>query len=77
MCGLLVLVDPSLFDPGSHFLHLRVIGSQLSAAHRALADDGTPLPLLNGVVLVVAAIGAAGGRPHPGDLGARAVRAHR
>ena len=60
VCGLLVLVDPSLFDPGSHFLHLRVIGSQLSAAHRALADDGTPLPLLNGVVLVVAAIGAAG-----------------
>jgi transglutaminase-like putative cysteine protease len=59
VCVLLVLVDPSLFDPGSHFLHLRVIGSQLSAAHRALADDGTPLPLLNGVVLVVAAIGAA------------------
>ncbi|MGO8860261.1 MAG: DUF3488 and DUF4129 domain-containing transglutaminase family protein [Acidimicrobiales bacterium] len=58
--GLLVLVDPALFHPGSpYFLHLRLIGGQLGDAHRALAADGTPLPLLNGVVLVVAAIGAA------------------
>ncbi len=60
VCGLLVLVDPALFHPGSpYFLHLRLIGGQLGDAHRALAADGTPLPLLNGVVLVVAAIGAA------------------
>jgi transglutaminase-like putative cysteine protease len=60
VCGLLVLVDPTLFHPGSaHFLHLGLIDGQLGAAHRALAADGTPLPLTNGVVLVVSAIGAA------------------
>jgi hypothetical protein len=58
--GLVVAVDPSLFDPASaHFLHTAVLSTQLRAAHYALANEGTPLPLLNGVAVAVGLMGAA------------------
>ncbi len=58
-CGLLVIVDPSVFDPGSpHFLHLSIISGQLHAGQAALANDGTPLPSLRGVIIILGAIGA-------------------
>ena len=58
-CSLLVTVDPSVFDPGSpHFLHLSIISGQLHAGHAALANDGTPLPRLSGVIIILGAIGA-------------------
>ncbi len=58
-CSLLVTVDPSIFNPGSsHFLHLSIISGQLHAGHAALANDGTPLPRLSGVIIILGAIGA-------------------
>jgi transglutaminase-like putative cysteine protease len=60
LCVLLVVVDPSVFNPGSsHFLHASVISDQLRVAHAALVTDGTPLPALNGIVIILGAIGAA------------------
>jgi transglutaminase-like putative cysteine protease len=57
--GLLVVIDPSLFNPASsHFFHGGGFSRQLGAARTALADDGTPLPALDGVIVI---IGAAGG----------------
>jgi transglutaminase-like putative cysteine protease len=57
--ALLAVVDPGLLNPGSpHFLHGATLGTQLRTAHGAIDRDGTPLPLLNGVVLVIGAIGA-------------------
>jgi transglutaminase-like putative cysteine protease len=54
-------VDPVLFDPiSSHFLHAAELVRQLRAAQFALANDGTPLPSLNGMVGIVAAIGGLG-----------------
>ncbi len=59
VCGVLLMVDPSVFDPASsHFLHASVTSDQLRAARAALADDGTPLPALNGIVIILGAIGA-------------------
>ena len=58
-CGLLVTVDPSVFDPRSpHFLHLSIISGQLRLGRTVLANDGTPLPRLRGVVIFLGAIGA-------------------
>jgi transglutaminase-like putative cysteine protease len=58
--SLLVIVDPSVFDPGSsHFLHASVVSGQWRAARAALANDGTPLPSLSGIVMILGAIGAA------------------
>jgi transglutaminase-like putative cysteine protease len=60
LCGLVLVVDPSLANPGSpHFFHASVLSDQLRAAHSALANDGTPLPNTSGVVLIFGAIGAA------------------
>lgn len=59
LCGLLVMVDPSVFVPGSsHFLHASVTSDQLRAARAALANDGTPLPALSGIVIILGGIGA-------------------
>ena len=45
--ALALVVDPSLFDPGSpHFFHAAELSRQLRAAQSALANDGTPLPLV-------------------------------
>jgi transglutaminase-like putative cysteine protease len=58
LVGLVLVVDPSLLDPASpHFLHAGLLSGQLRAANSALANDGTPLPRLNGVVIVIGAIG--------------------
>jgi hypothetical protein len=58
---LAIAVDPSLFDPASpHFLHAAELSKQLRAAQSALANDGTPLPSLNGMVGILGAIGAIG-----------------
>lgn len=60
LCGLLIIVNPSVFDPGSpHFFHASVVSGQLRAARTALANDGTPLPPLSGIVVILGAIGAA------------------
>lgn len=60
VCALLVMVDPSVFDPASPlFLHAAVTSDQFRAAHAALANDGTPLPALNGIVIILGAIGPA------------------
>jgi transglutaminase-like putative cysteine protease len=59
--ALALAVDPSLFDPASaHFLHAAELSRQLRAAQSALANDGTPLPRLNGMVGIVGAIGGLG-----------------
>jgi hypothetical protein len=59
--ALLIAVDPSLFNPlSSHFLHGGVLSGQLRAAQSALASDGTPLPLLSGMVGIVGTISALG-----------------
>jgi hypothetical protein len=56
--SLLGCVDPSLFDPSSpYFASSTLLSGQLRAARYALANDGTPLPLLNGVVVAVGAMG--------------------
>jgi hypothetical protein len=58
---LAVAVDPSLFDPASpHFFHAGELSEQLRAAQSALANDGTPLPSLNGMVGILGAIGGIG-----------------
>jgi hypothetical protein len=58
---LAVAVDPSLFDPASpHFFHAGELSTQLRAAQSALANDGTPLPSLNGMVGILGAIGGLG-----------------
>jgi len=57
--ALVLVVDPMLFEPGAPgFLHGSTLWAQLRVAHSALANDGTPLPLLPGVVLLVGFIGA-------------------
>ncbi len=58
LLALLISVDPSFFNPASqHFFHRGVLSQQLHAADYALANDGTPLPLLNGVVVALGALG--------------------
>jgi MYXO-CTERM domain-containing protein len=58
--ALVLIVDPSLANPGSSlFGHGSVLWDQLRSAHAALANDGTPLPDANGVVLVFGGIAAA------------------
>ncbi len=60
LVALLISVDPTFLNPGSsHFFHFAVLSQQLHAADYALANDGTPLPLLNGVVVALGALGAA------------------
>lgn len=57
--GLIACIDPTLFDPWSHhFLHGALLSHQLREAHGALANGGTPLPLLSGVVIAIGALGA-------------------
>ena len=59
--ALAIAVDPSLFDPASaHFLHGGELSNQLRVAQSALANDGTPLPMLNGMVGILGAIGGIG-----------------
>jgi len=59
--ALALVVDPTLFDPASPvFLHAAELARQLRAAQSALADDGTPLPSLNGMVGIIGAIGGLG-----------------
>ena len=59
--ALALVVDPSLFDPASpHFFHAAELSRQLRAAQSALANDGTPLPSLNGMVGILGAIGGIG-----------------
>ena len=59
--ALAIVVDPSLFNPGSsHFLHAADLSRQLRAAQSALANDGTPLPSLNGMVGILGAISGLG-----------------
>jgi hypothetical protein len=58
---LAIAVDPTLFDPASpHFFHAAELSNQLRAAQSALANDGTPLPSLNGMVGILGAIGGIG-----------------
>jgi hypothetical protein len=58
--ALMVCVDPSLFNPGSHhFLSGAWLSGQFDAARYALLNEGTPLPLINGVVVGVGALGGA------------------
>jgi len=58
---LAIAVDPSLFDPASpHFFHAAELSRQLRTAQSALANDGTPLPLSNGMVGILGAIGGIG-----------------
>jgi transglutaminase-like putative cysteine protease len=58
---LAIAVDPSLFDPASpHFFHAAELSNQLRTAQSALANDGTPLPLSNGMVGILGAIGGIG-----------------
>jgi hypothetical protein len=59
--ALAIVVDPSLFDPASpHFFHAADLSRQLRAAQSALANDGTPLPSLNGMVGILGAIAGLG-----------------
>jgi hypothetical protein len=59
--ALAIVVDPSLFNPASsHFLHAADLSRQLRAAQSALANDGTPLPSLNGMVGILGAISGLG-----------------
>jgi transglutaminase-like putative cysteine protease len=56
--ALLLGVDPSLFDPASHhFLSSGVLSAQFHAAQYALANEGTPLPRLSGVIVGIGAMG--------------------
>jgi transglutaminase-like putative cysteine protease len=56
---LILCVDPAVFVPGAaHFLNGSVLSSQYRAAQFALVHEGTPLPLLNGVVVGIGALGA-------------------
>ena len=58
---LAIAVDPTLFDPASpHFFHAAELSNQLRTAQSALANDGTPLPLSNGMVGILGAIGGIG-----------------
>jgi transglutaminase-like putative cysteine protease len=60
LCALVLIVDPSLVNPGSSlFGHGSVLWDQLRSAHAALANDGTPLPDANGVIMVFGGIAAA------------------
>ena len=55
---LLVAVEPSVFDPASHhFLSGNYLSTRFDRARDALANDGTPLPHLAGVILGVGALG--------------------
>jgi transglutaminase-like putative cysteine protease len=59
--ALAIAVDPSLFDPASsHFFQAGELSDQLRVAQSALANDGTPLPSLNGMVGILGAIGGIG-----------------
>ena len=59
--ALAIAVDPSLFDPASsHFFQAGELSTQLRVAQSALANDGTPLPSLNGMVGILGAIGGLG-----------------
>jgi hypothetical protein len=59
--ALAIAVDPTLFDPASpHFFHAAELSQQLRVAQSALANDGTPLPLSNGMVGILGAIGGLG-----------------
>ena len=59
LLALIVCVDPAVFVPGAHhFLSSSVLSAQYRAAQFALVHEGTPLPLLNGVVVGIGALGA-------------------
>jgi transglutaminase-like putative cysteine protease len=59
--ALAIVVDPSFFDPAStHFFHGGELSDQLRVAQSALVNDGTPLPLSNGMVGILGAIGGVG-----------------
>ena len=59
--ALAIAVDPTLFDPASsHFFQAGELSDQLRVAQSALANDGTPLPSLNGMVGILGAIGGIG-----------------
>jgi transglutaminase-like putative cysteine protease len=58
LLALLVGFDPSLFNPASaHFADFHYLSSQFRSARNALANDGTPLPSLGGVVVAIGALG--------------------
>ncbi len=59
LLALILSVDPAVFVPGAHhFLNNSILTSQYRAAQFALAHEGTPLPLLSGVVIGIGALGA-------------------
>ena len=56
--ALLIGADPSLADPASrHFFDWHIMSAQFHAARFALANDGTPLPPFNGVIIAIGALG--------------------
>jgi len=58
LTALLLSVDPSLVDPASHhFLSGSWLSTQFHAARFALAEEGTPLPRLGGVIIGIGALG--------------------
>jgi transglutaminase-like putative cysteine protease len=58
LLALVVAVDPAVFVPGAeHFLSPAVLSSQYRAAQFSLVHEGTPLPLLSGVVIGIGALG--------------------
>ncbi len=59
--SLLVGFDPTLINPASPpFADLSYASTQFHAARAALANDGTPLPPLTGVLIAIGALGALG-----------------
>ena len=59
LLALLVGFDPSLFNPASaHFADAHYFSAQFRSARYALANDGTPLPSLGGVVVAIGALGS-------------------
>ena len=59
LLALLIGLDPTLVNPGSaHFADTALFGRQFSSARSALAHDGTPLPSMPWVIIVIGALGA-------------------
>jgi len=57
--ALVVGLDPTVVNPAStHFVDLHFASNQFHAAQFALANEGTPLPALPGVVVAIGALGA-------------------
>jgi transglutaminase-like putative cysteine protease len=56
--ALVIALDPTVVNPASaHFAHWSSLSAQERAARFALADDGTPLPALVGVIVALGALG--------------------